>query len=83
MKIRTVTRGSADDTPESTDPPSFRQRFTRDSPSRTKGGTDFNFDLSGRDSFILTGEAAVSTNDLPSDQIPPEGKIQALFSQMG
>jgi len=47
-------------------------------------GLHFNFDLSGRDSFILTGEASVSTNDLPSDQIPAwREKYQALFSQMG
>src|SRR6266446_4777377 len=49
-----------------------------------KVGLHFNFDLSGRDSFILTGEASVSTNDLPSDQIPAwREKYQALFSQMG
>lgn len=49
-----------------------------------KVGLHFNFDLSGRDSFILTGEASVSTNDLPSDQIPAwREKYQTLFSQMG
>src|SRR5215469_17603331 len=31
-----------------------------------KVGLHFNFDLSGSDSFILTGEASVSTGDLPS-----------------
>jgi PPOX class probable F420-dependent enzyme len=47
-------------------------------------GLHFNFDLNGRDSFILTGEALVSKDDLPSDQIPAWGKkYQALFSQMG
>ena len=47
-------------------------------------GLHFNFDLSGRDSFILTGEALVSKDDLPSDQITAWGKkYQALFSQMG
>ena len=49
-----------------------------------KVGLHFNFDLSGRDSFILTGEASISTGDLPSDQIPAwREKYQALFSQMG
>jgi PPOX class probable F420-dependent enzyme len=49
-----------------------------------KVGLHFNFDLSGRDSFILTGEASVSTDDLPSDQIPAwREKYQALFSQIG
>jgi PPOX class probable F420-dependent enzyme len=49
-----------------------------------KVGLHFNFDLSGKDSFILTGEASVSTDDLPSDQIPAwRDKYQALFSQMG
>lgn len=49
-----------------------------------KVGLHFNFDLSGRDSFILTGEAHVSAADLPSDQIPAwREKYQALFSQMG
>lgn len=47
-------------------------------------GLHFNFDLSGKDSFILTGEASVSTDDPPSDQIPAWAeKYQALFSQMG
>jgi PPOX class probable F420-dependent enzyme len=49
-----------------------------------KVGLHFNFDLSGRDSYILTGEASVSANDPPSDQIPAWGeKYQALFSKMG
>jgi PPOX class probable F420-dependent enzyme len=49
-----------------------------------KVGLHFNFDLSGRDSFILTGEAEVSTDNLPSNQIPAwREKYQALFSQMG
>jgi hypothetical protein len=49
-----------------------------------KMGLHFNFDLSGRDSFILTGEASVSTDELPSDQIPAwRDKYQALFAQLG
>ena len=49
-----------------------------------KVGLHFNFDLSGRDSLILTGEAEVSTDDPPSDQLPAwRDKYQALFSQMG
>jgi PPOX class probable F420-dependent enzyme len=49
-----------------------------------KVGLHLNFDLRRRDSFILTGEASVSTDDLPSDQIPAwREKYQALFSQMG
>ena len=47
-------------------------------------GLHFNFDLSGKDSFILTGEAAVSPGDPPADQHPAwEAKYQAFFSQMG
>ncbi len=47
-------------------------------------GLHFNFDLSGKDSFILTGEASVSTDDPPSDQIPAWAeKYHAFFSQMG
>jgi PPOX class probable F420-dependent enzyme len=49
-----------------------------------KVGLHLNFDLSGRDFFILTGEASVSTDDLPSDQLPAwVKKYQALFSKMG
>lgn len=49
-----------------------------------KVGLHFNFDLSGRDSFILTGEVLVSTNDPPSDQLPAwRQKYQAFFSQIG
>ena len=44
----------------------------------------FNLDLSGADSFILTGEASVSTDDPPSDRIPAWAeKYQRFFSQMG
>ena len=47
-------------------------------------GLHFNLDLSGADSFILTGEASVSTDDPPSDQIPAwVEKYQGFFSQMG
>jgi PPOX class probable F420-dependent enzyme len=49
-----------------------------------KVGLHFNLDLSGADSFILTGEASVSTDDPPSDQIPAwVEKYQVFFSQMG
>ena len=49
-----------------------------------KVGLHFNFDLSGRDPFILTGEASISLDDLPSDQHPAwRQKYQAFFSQMG
>jgi PPOX class probable F420-dependent enzyme len=49
-----------------------------------KVGLHFNFDLSGRDSLILTGEASISVDDPPSDQLPAwREKYQALFSQMG
>jgi PPOX class probable F420-dependent enzyme len=49
-----------------------------------KVGLHLNFDLSGKDSFILTGEASVSTDDPPSDQLPAwRAKYQVLFSQMG
>jgi len=49
-----------------------------------KVGLHFNFDLSGRDSFILTGEAEVSPDDPPSDQIPAwRDKYQALFDHLG
>jgi PPOX class probable F420-dependent enzyme len=49
-----------------------------------KVGLHFNLDLSGADSFILTGEAKVSLDDPPSDQVPAwVAKYQAFFSQMG
>jgi len=49
-----------------------------------KVGLHFNFDLSGRDPFILTGEAEISPDDPLSDQIPAWGdKYQALFEQLG
>lgn len=47
-------------------------------------GLHFNLDMSGADSFILTGEATVSLEDPPSDQVPAwVAKYQAFFSQMG
>ena len=47
-------------------------------------GLHFNLDLSGADSFILTGEAKVSLVDPSSDQVPAwVAKYQAFFSQMG
>lgn len=47
-------------------------------------GLHFNLDLSGADSFILTGEAKVSLDDPSFDQIPAwVAKYQAFFSQMG
>ena len=50
----------------------------------SKVGLHFNFDLDGREPFILTAEAEVSPDDPPSDQIPAwRDKYQALFSQMG
>jgi PPOX class probable F420-dependent enzyme len=49
-----------------------------------KVGLHFNFDPHGSDSFILTGEASISGDDPPSDQLPAwREKYQALFSQMG
>ncbi len=49
-----------------------------------KVGLHFNLDLSGADSFILTGEAKVSLDDPSSDQVPAwVAKYQAFFSQMG
>jgi len=49
-----------------------------------KVGLHFNLDLSGGDSFILTGEAKVSMDDPSSDQVPAwVEKYQAFFSQMG
>jgi PPOX class probable F420-dependent enzyme len=49
-----------------------------------KVGLHFNLDLSGADSFILTGEAKVSRNDPLSDQVPAwVAKYQAFFSQVG
>jgi PPOX class probable F420-dependent enzyme len=49
-----------------------------------KVGLHFNLDLSGADSFILTGEAKVSLDDPSSDQVPAwVAKYQTFFSQMG
>jgi PPOX class probable F420-dependent enzyme len=49
-----------------------------------KVGLHFNLDLSGADSFILTGEAKVSLDDPSFDQVPAwVAKYQAFFSQMG
>jgi PPOX class probable F420-dependent enzyme len=49
-----------------------------------KVGLHFNLDLSGADSFILTGEAKVSLEDPPSDQVPAwVAKYQTFFSRMG
>ena len=49
-----------------------------------KVGLHFNLDLSGADSFILTGEAKVSLDDPSFDQIPAwVAKYQAFFSQVG
>jgi PPOX class probable F420-dependent enzyme len=49
-----------------------------------KVGLHFNLDLSGADSFILTGEAKVSRDDPSFDQVPAwVAKYQAFFSQMG
>jgi len=49
-----------------------------------KVGLHFNLDLGGADSFILTGEAKVSSEDPSSDQIPAwVAKYQTFFSQMG
>jgi PPOX class probable F420-dependent enzyme len=49
-----------------------------------KVGLHFNLDLSGADSFILTGEAKVSLDDPSFDQIPAwVAKYQVFFSQVG
>ena len=49
-----------------------------------KVGLHFNLDLSGADSFILTGEVKVSLDDPSSDHVPAwVAKYQAFFSQMG
>jgi PPOX class probable F420-dependent enzyme len=49
-----------------------------------KVGLHFNLDLSGADSFILTGEAQVSQEDPPSDQVPSwVAKYEAFFSRWG
>lgn len=49
-----------------------------------KVGLHFNLDMRGADSFILTGEAKVSMDDPPSDQVPAwVEKYQAFFLQMG
>ena len=58
-----------------------RWQYLRQNP---KVGLHFNLDLSGADSFILTGEAKVSLDDPSSDQVPAwVAKYQAFFSQMG
>jgi hypothetical protein len=47
-------------------------------------GLHFNLDLSGGDSFILTGEAKVSLDDPSSDQVPAwVAKYHAFYLQMG
>ena len=49
-----------------------------------KVGLHFNLEMSGADSFILTGEAKVSLDDPSFDLIPAwVAKYQAFFSQMG
>ncbi len=49
-----------------------------------KVGLHFNLDLSGADSFILTGEAKVSLDDPSSDQVPAwVAKYQAFFEHQG
>jgi len=49
-----------------------------------KVGLHFNLDLSGADSFILTGEAKVSLEDPSSDQVSAwVAKYQSFFSKMG
>jgi PPOX class probable F420-dependent enzyme len=49
-----------------------------------KVGLHFNLDMSGADSFILTGEAKVSLDDPSFDQIPAwVAKYQAFFSRVG
>ena len=58
-----------------------RWQYLRQNP---KVGLHFNLDLSGADSFILTGEAKVSLDDPSSDQVPAwVAKYQAFFSQVG
>ena len=58
-----------------------RWQYLRQNP---KVGLHFNLDLSGADSFILTGEAKVSLDDPSSDHVPAwVAKYQAFFSQMG
>ena len=47
-------------------------------------GLHLPFDMSGGDLIVLTGEASISADDPPSDQIPAwVEKYQALFAQMG
>lgn len=49
-----------------------------------KVGLHFNLDLSGADSFILTGEAKVSLDDPSSDHVPAwVTKYQAFFEHQG
>ena len=58
-----------------------RWQYLRQNP---KVGLHFNLDLSGADSFILTGEVKVSLDDPSSDHVPAwVAKYQAFFSQMG
>jgi PPOX class probable F420-dependent enzyme len=58
-----------------------RWHYLRQNP---KVGLHFNLDLSGADSFILTGEVKVSLDDPSSDHVPAwVAKYQAFFSQMG
>ena len=48
-----------------------------------KVGLHFNLDLNGADSFILTGEAKVSLEDPPADQVSAwVAKYQTVFSKM-
>src|SRR5581483_7755670 len=61
--------------------PDRRASYVRQNP---KVGLHFNLDLSGLDPFILTGEAKVSLEDPPFDQVPAwVAKYQAFFSQVG
>jgi PPOX class probable F420-dependent enzyme len=49
-----------------------------------KVGLHFNLDMSGADSFILTGEAKASLDDPSFDQIPAwVAKYQAFFEHQG
>jgi len=43
-----------------------------------------HFEMNGENPVVFTGEASISTDDLPSDQIPAWAeKYQALFAHMG
>jgi PPOX class probable F420-dependent enzyme len=58
-----------------------RWHYLRQNP---KVGLHFNLDLSGADSFILTGEAKVSLDDPSSDHVPAwVAKYQAFFEHQG